>query len=139
MMAPIDPQAATVLVVEDNPDNLMLVMDLLQEIPVQYCNARASGRQLFKLLEQRAMQVDLVLLDIQIPREDGYEVLRQIRATPALAKTKVVAVTANVMESDMERTQAAGFDGLIGKPLKLKRFPEQIRRILAGEAVWEPY
>ena len=138
-MSPIDPRAAAVLVVEDNPDNLMLVMDLLREIPVQYCNARASGRQLFKLLEQRAMQVDLILLDIQIPGEDGYEVLRQIRATPALAGTKIVAVTANVMDSDLERTRAAGFDGFIGKPLKIKRFPEQIRRILAGEAVWEPY
>jgi two-component system, cell cycle response regulator DivK len=134
-----DPRAATVLVVEDNPDNLMLVMDLLREIPVQYCNARASGRQLFKLLEQRGMQVDLILLDIQIPGEDGYQVLRHIHATPALAETKIVAVTANVMTSDVERTQAAGFDGFIGKPLKIKRFPEQIRRILAGEAVWEPY
>ena len=85
------------------------------------------------------MQVDLILLDIQIPGEDGYQVLRQIRATPALAEIKIVAVTANVMTSDLERTQAAGFDGFIGKPLKIKRFPEQIRRILAGEAVWEPY
>jgi two-component system, cell cycle response regulator DivK len=138
-MAPIDPREATVLVVEDNVDNLMLVMDLLQEIPVRYCNARASGRQLFKLLEQRDMHIDLILLDIQIPREDGYEVLRQIRAAPELADMKVVAVTANIMEADMIRAQGAGFDGLLGKPLKVKRFTDQIRRILAGEVVWEPY
>jgi two-component system, cell cycle response regulator DivK len=138
-MTPTDPQEATILVVEDNPDNLMLVMDLLREIPVLYCNARASGRQLFKLLEQRTMQVDLILLDIQIPWEDGFEVLRQIQELPELAETKIVAMTANVMDTDVERTQAAGFDGFIGKPLKVKRFPEQIRRILAGEAVWEPY
>jgi two-component system, cell cycle response regulator DivK len=133
------PEEATVYVVEDNADNLFIIMDLLkEEVPVKHANARASGRQLFKLLDDRHQNVSLILLDIQIPYEDGYTVLRQIRARPDLQQTKVVAVTANVLPDDVERAKAAGFDGFIGKPIDHVRFPQQIRRLLADESVWEP-
>ncbi|HET9224924.1 MAG TPA: response regulator [Roseiflexaceae bacterium] len=137
----IDPKTATVIVVEDNADNLFIVMDLLREdLGVRYCNGRASGRQFFKLIETNPQSVpDLILLDIQIPYEDGYAVLRQIRTMPALNATKVVAVTANVLPQDVERVRQAGFDGFIGKPIDADRFPEQITRVLGGTAVWEPH
>lgn len=133
----MDITEAHIVVVEDNADNLLLIMDLLQDMQVKYCNSRASGRQMFKLLEKKG-QVDLILLDIQIPHEDGYTILRQIRNTPDLRQAKVVAVTANVMPPDVSRAEAAGFDGFIGKPINIKRFPKQIARILQGEHVWEP-
>ena len=130
----------SVVVVEDNADNLFIITDILRaEIGVRYCNARASGRQFFKLLESNPrLKIDLILLDIQIPGEDGYSVLKRIRTTPALSDTKVVAVTANVMPQDVQRAQAAGFDGFIGKPINADRFPQQLGRIANGEAVWEP-
>lgn len=136
----VEPQEASVVVVEDNADNLFIIADMLREdVQVKYCNARASGRQLFKLLEtQITFPIDLILLDIQIPYEDGYAVLLQIRETPALRRTRVVAVTANVLPQDVQRARDSGFDGFIGKPLDADRFPEQIRRILRGEEVWEP-
>jgi two-component system cell cycle response regulator DivK len=136
----IDPREAHVVVVEDNPDNLFIVMDLLREdIGVKYLNARASGKQLFKLLESSpSLKIDLILLDIQIPYQDGHAVMRQIRTFPALQKTKVVALTANVMPHDVARARSEGFDGFIGKPINADRFPDQIARVLAGEAVWEP-
>ncbi len=139
-MQSVEPHEASVVVVEDNADNLFIIADMLREdVGVKYCNARASGRQLFKLLEtQSRLPVDLILLDIQIPYEDGYTVLRQIRETPGLQHTRVVAVTANVLPQDVQRAREAGFDGFIGKPLDADRFPEQIRRIFRGEAVWEP-
>jgi two-component system cell cycle response regulator DivK len=135
----IDPSAAHILIVEDNPDNLFILTDLLkEEVGVCYCNARASGRQLFNLVESKPnFAVDLILLDIQIPYEDGYMVLSRIRQSPALQATKVVAVTANVMPQDVDRARSAGFDGFIGKPINADRFPQQIRRILADESVWE--
>src|SRR5919109_5136425 len=104
---PIDPQQAQVLVVEDNADNLFIATELLQAVlKVRYCNARASGRQLFKLLESTpTLRPDLILLDIQIPHEDGYTVLQQIRKHPRLQETVVVAVTANVMPQDVERAR----------------------------------
>lgn len=129
---------AVVLVVEDNADNLIITQELLRRAGVRYVNGRASGRQLFKLLESRPdLTVDLILLDIQIPHEDGYKILQQIRAKPELQATKVVALTANVMPEDVERARAAGFDGFIGKPIKSERFAGQIQRVLAGEEVWE--
>lgn len=135
-----DPTAATVIVVEDNPDNLFIVMDLLkEEVRVRYLNSRASGHQLFKLIaSQPALEVDLIVLDIQIPHEDGYAVLKQIRSHPRLQQTKVVAVTANVLPDDVQRAHASGFNGFIGKPIDSDRFPAQIERILRDEPVWEP-
>lgn len=134
------PHEAAVIVVEDNADNLFIVMDILKaDVGVRYCNARASGSQLFKLLDANpALAIDLILLDIQIPYEDGYCVLRQLRERERFAATTVVAVTANVMPQDIRRARAAGFDGFIGKPIDADRFPAQIRRILEGEPLWEP-
>jgi two-component system, cell cycle response regulator DivK len=131
---------ATVVVVEDNADNLFIVSDILREdVGVKYCNGRASGRQFFKLLESNPhLNIDLILLDIQIPGENGYEVLRQIRAMAHLRHITVVALTANVLPQDVQRAREGGFDGFIGKPIDEARFPQQILRILAGEAVWEP-
>jgi two-component system, cell cycle response regulator DivK len=135
-----DVKQATVVVVEDNADNLFIVSDILREdVGVKYCNGRASGRQFFKLLESNPhLNIDLILLDIQIPGENGYEVLRQIRAMPHLRHITVVALTANVLPQDVQRARESGFDGFIGKPIDGARFPQQILRILAGEAVWEP-
>src|SRR5262245_303766 len=137
---PLDPHEATILVVEDNPDNLFIVLEILRaKVRVRYCTGKATGRQLFALLEtQRELPVDMILLDLQLPHEDGYTVLRQIREQPRLAATRVVAMTANVMADDVERARAAGFDGFLGKPIDLRRFPVQIARILQGELVWEP-
>ncbi len=81
--------------------------------------------------------VDLVLMDIRLPYEDGYGALKKIRASERLKDTLVVAVTAEASLEQIKKAREAGFDGFIGKPLNPDRFPEQIRRILAGESVWE--
>ena len=133
-------QGSTVLIVEDNPDNMFLTTQLLRRIlSVGYVNARASGRQLFRLLDTTPhLTPDLILLDLQLPYEDGYTILKQIRQDPRLTTTRVVALTANVMPDDVKSAMQAGFDGFIGKPISFKRFPEQIQRILNGETLWEP-
>jgi two-component system cell cycle response regulator DivK len=131
-------EQAVVLIVEDNPDNLFIAIELLRRAGVQHCDGWASGRRLFKLLETWDRPVHLILLDIQIPREDGYAILEQIRAAPKLRATRVAAFTANVMADEVQRARAAGFDGFIGKPIDRHRFPSQIARLLAGEDVWEP-
>lgn len=131
----MQPEDAYVLVIEDNADNLMVATDLLRMSGVKYINSRASGGQGIKLAETLP-RVDLILLDIQLPYEDGYAVLKKIRAHPKLQRTKVLAVTANVMPQDEQKAREAGFDGFIGKPLHPLQFPEQIRMVLAGEAVW---
>jgi two-component system, cell cycle response regulator DivK len=130
---------ASVLVVEDNMDNMFVVVELLHhEVGVYYVDSTVTGFELFRLLESKPTLIPhLILLDIQIPGEDGYTVLQRIRRHPRLTTTRVVAITANVMPQDIERATKAGFDGFIGKPINFERFPDQIRRILQGEAVWE--
>ena len=131
------PEEAYVLVIEDDPNNLMVTTDLLRMIGVKYINSRASGWQGLKLAESMP-RVDLILLDIQLPWEDGYTVLAKTRAHPKLKDTLVVAVTANVLPQDEARARTAGFDGFIGKPLDYDRFPQQILMLLQGESVWMP-
>jgi len=131
----MQPEEAYVLVIEDDPNNLMVTTDFLRMLGVKYINARASGWQGLKLAESLP-RVDLVLLDIQLPHEDGYAVLSRIRANPRFRDTRVVAVTANVLPQDQARARKAGFDGFIGKPLDFDRFPKQIRALLEGEDVW---
>ena len=131
------PEEAYIVVIEDDPNNLMVAMDFLTMLGVKYANARASGWQGLKLAESLP-RVDMILLDIQLPREDGYTVLTNIRANAKLHDTLVIAMTANVLPQDEARARAAGFDGFIGKPLDFDRFPQQITALLEGEAVWMP-
>ena len=132
-----DPADAYVLVIEDDANILMVATDFLHMLGIKYVNARASGWQGVKLA-QSLPQLDLILLDIQLPHEDGYAILQRIRAIPKLKDTCVIAVTANVLPQDEARARAAGFDGFIGKPLDFDHFPVQIRAILNGEQVWKP-
>jgi len=80
--------------------------------------------------------IDLVFLDIQLPKKDGYTILQELRADPRYAGLQVVALTANVMRQDIERARTAGFDGFIGKPVDGRRFSQTLNRLLAGESVW---
>jgi two-component system, cell cycle response regulator DivK len=136
----IQSDEAVVLIVEDNPDNLFIASQLLRTtVKPRYVNGRASGRQLFKLIETlEDKPIHVILQDIQIPHEDGYAILKQIRVHPRLKDTLVIAVTANVMPEDVERASMAGFDGFLGKPLDRNRFSGQMARVLQGESVWEP-
>jgi two-component system, cell cycle response regulator DivK len=129
---------AVILVVEDNSDNLFIALESLRRVGAGYCNGCASGPQLFNLIAKLGQPVDLILLDLQIPIENGYVILDRIRATPQLRYTRVVALTATVMPDDLAQARAAGFDGLIGKPISQRRFAQQIARALTGEVVWEP-
>ncbi len=135
----IEPHRATILVVEDNADNMFVVIELVSRMPnVHFVDGYVTGRELFRMIESRpTLMPELILLDIQIPGEDGYMVLKRIRLEPRLAQTRVVALTANVMPQDIEKARLAGFDGFIGKPISFHRFPAQIDRILQGESVWE--
>jgi len=126
---------AVVLVVEDNVANFVLIARMLGYMGI-HCEWKTSGYEVVEYADT-LQRIDLILMDIRLPYEDGYSALRKIRSSPTLKDTLVVAVTAEASREQINRAQAAGFDGFIGKPLDPDRFPEQIRRILNGEAVWE--
>ena len=125
----------TVLVVEDNVSNFVLIARLLGYMGV-HCEWKTSGYEVVEYADSLP-RLDLILLDIRLPYEDGFGALRKIRSSPSLQNTRVVAVTAEASADQLRKAREASFDGFIGKPLNPDRFPDQVRRILAGEPVWE--
>lgn len=131
----IKPSDAHVLIVEDNIQNFVLLARLMAFLGVRQCQWKASGWQVLEFADSMP-QVDLILMDIHLPYEDGFEAMLRLRGEPRFRDTLIVAVTADANESTMSRAREAGFDGFIGKPLDPDRFPDQIKKILGGEAVW---
>jgi two-component system cell cycle response regulator DivK len=124
-----------ILVVEDNIGNFKLIARLLSTLGVQ-CEWKTSGYEVVEFAKGLA-RIDLVLMDIRLPYEDGYSAMRKIRQAEILTGVPIVAVTAVAGPEQMKTARLAGFDGFIGKPLDPDRFPEQIKQILAGNSVWE--
>jgi two-component system cell cycle response regulator DivK len=133
---PIQPKDATILIVEDNVSNFVLMARMLAYMGIPRCEWKTSGWQVVEFADTLP-RIDLILMDIRLPYEDGYAALAKVRATRRLKDTLVVAVTAEASLEQMSKARAAGFDGFLGKPLDPDRFPDQIRRMLKGEAVWE--
>ena len=129
------PKGTTVLVVEDNVSNFVLIARLLGYMGI-HCEWKTSGYEVVEYADTLP-RLDLILLDIRLPYEDGYGALKKIKSSPRLKNVPVVAVTAEASVKQMNKAQRANFDGFIGKPLDPDRFPDQIRRILNGEPVWE--
>jgi len=132
---PVLPKDAVVLVVEDNVSNFVLIARMLGFMGIR-CEWKTSGYEVVEYADTLP-RIDLILMDIRLPYEDGYGALKKIRSSERLKHIPVVAVTAEASLEQMNKAKQAGFDGFIGKPLEPDRFPDQIRRILAGEAVWE--
>jgi two-component system, cell cycle response regulator DivK len=131
--------AVKVHMVEDNSANLlMLTMLLCDVLEMQHYKGHRSGHELFAYIAAHPDQApDVILLDLQLPQEDGYHVLDRVRTHPLIHSARVIACTAHVSRSNIVRAQAAGFDGFLAKPLEYGRFPDQMMRILAGEEVWD--
>jgi two-component system cell cycle response regulator DivK len=130
-------QNAMALIVEDDPSGLSILSVMLRRIGIRTVMERyaRSAVETAKKMDK----VDIIFLDLGLPDGDGYEVLAQLKKEPALKQVPVVAVTARDATTEMAQAQAAGFDGFLGKPLNRNRFPDQVRRIFAGEGVWEVY
>ena len=126
---------AIILVVEDNVSNFVLVARLLGNMGIR-CEWKTSGYEVVEYADALP-KLNLILMDIRLPYEDGYGALRKIRGCKTLQDTLVVAVTAESSLEELNKARQAGFDGFLGKPLNADHFPDQIRRILSGEAVWE--
>lgn len=133
---PINPKDAHILVVEDNVSNFVLIARLLAFMGIQKCEWKTTGWGVVDFANTMP-RVNLILMDLRLPHEDGYEALRQIRQDAHLRDTRVVAVTAHGSTTEMKKARDAGFDGFIAKPLDADLFPEQIRQILDGNEIWD--
>lgn len=116
-----------ILYIEDNPENWMLVRRILE----------AEGYQVLQAMDGMAgielaqtSQPDLILMDINLPEMDGYEVTSRLRAMEGFQTVPIIALTANVMKGDREKTLQAGCSGYIEKPIDVDRMPAQVAAFL---------
>lgn len=117
----------TALVVEDNVDNMELITYILKHHGYETLWADTGMQSIEQLVEAKP---DFVILDIQLPDIDGYEVLRRIRATEFGRVVPVIAMTSYAMAGDEEKLLAAGCNGYIEKPIDPKRVMSQIRKVI---------
>jgi two-component system cell cycle response regulator DivK len=123
----------TVLYIEDHPDNMTLVRRILQSESYTLIEARTGFQGLFFAENQ---DIDLILLDVNLPDIDGYEVARRLRASPktALAKIPIIAVTANAMKGDAQKALDAGCNFYISKPINIQELVEKVKHLVYKEA-----
>jgi two-component system cell cycle response regulator DivK len=116
-----------ILYIEDNPENRLLMRRVLvaEGYVVEEASDGNSGLQ--KAAESPP---DLILMDINLPEIDGYEVTARLKQLPNMLGVPIIAVTANVMKGDREKTLAAGCDGYIQKPIDIDLLPSQIESFL---------
>ena len=123
-----DMNDATILYVEDNADNRLLVKRVLMADNFEVLEA-GDAREALDVLA--AHKLDLILMDINMPQIDGNTLTAQIKARPGMGDIPIIAMTANVMKGDRERSLQAGCDGYIQKPIDVDILTAQIRKFLA--------
>ncbi|HEY6513007.1 MAG TPA: ATP-binding protein [Burkholderiaceae bacterium] len=127
-LAPID-----VLCIEDNPANLRLIEGILaRQAGIRVLSALAPG---LGLELARTHQPALILLDINLPDMDGYEVMQCLREDAATRHIPVLAISANAMPRDVERGKAAGFVAYMTKPIDIAELQRTVTRLLAAQQV----
>jgi two-component system cell cycle response regulator DivK len=119
-----------ILIVEDNHDNRELVVKVLKNKGYITAEAIDGEEALEKAVSEKP---DLILLDISLPKLDGYEVVRRLKSIEEFRDTPVVAFTAHAMKGDREKVIVAGFEGYISKPVNIRELPDQIRSFIRGK------
>jgi len=121
----------TALIIEDNDDNMALISFILHKADFDLLEARTGEVGVELALQHKP---DVIILDIQLPGIDGYEVLRRIRASEIDGSIPIVAMTSFAMTGDRERLLAAGCDGYIEKPIDPNKVIGQIRTAMEEKA-----
>ncbi len=120
----------TVLLVDDEP-NIILSLEFLIEQAGYEVRIARDGEAALKSIEER--KPDLILLDVMLPKRDGFDVCERIRANPAWNDIRIIMLTAKGRDSEREKGLALGADAYITKPFSTREAMEQIKRFLDDE------
>jgi CheY-like chemotaxis protein len=112
-----------ILVVEDNPDNMVLIYDILTSLNYTVLQAM-DGEQGVAMAD--AERPDLILMDLSLPRLDGWQATQQIKANAALHHIPIIALTAHALIGDRERALAAGCDDYLSKPINFRALANKL-------------
>ncbi len=124
---PSSENKGTILYIEDNPDNRLLVKRILLSEDYALLEA-GNAREALDVL--KGARPDLILMDINMPDMDGYSLTARIKSMPGFAKVPILALTANVMRGDKEKTLEAGCDGYIQKPIDIDQLSREIEKYI---------
>lgn len=122
-------EAALILVIDDHPPNLLLLECLLQ-LHGYRVECAADASEALNKISQRLPQ--MILMDLQLPGVDGFELTRRLKSDPVTAQVPIVAVTSFAMSGDRERALAAGCDGYVAKPIDTRTLPQLVASFLAA-------
>jgi len=129
-----------VLLVDDRSDSFVVVGRLLEMAGLLPANIHWKSNAYFDTLDIALLgsTIDVLFIDLSLPGgDDGYMLLTRLRRLAILQETRFVAITGHVSPEAVKRAREVGFDGFLSKPLDFRQFPVQLKRILAGEAVWD--
>lgn len=112
-----------ILVVEDNLDNMTLIVDVLTSLEYEVLQA-TDGLTGVEMTQD--LRPDLVLMDLSLPKKDGWTATREIKAQIDLSKIPIIALSAHAMKGDKERALEAGCDDYITKPINLQELASKL-------------
>lgn len=121
--------AARILVVEDNTDNMTLITDVLTSLQYEVLSARDGQEGVDAARSQRP---DLILMDMSLPKLDGWEATRRIKADPELKAIPVIALTAHAMLGDRDKALEAGCNDYLSKPINLRELAAKLKQHIAS-------
>ena len=121
-----------ILLVEDTEDNREIVRDLMDSVGYELLEANDGAAGLAMATEHKP---DLILMDIQLPVMDGYEVTRRIKANPALWHIPIIAVTSYALSGDEAKTREAGCDDYVSKPFSPRQLLAKMNELLPPTVV----
>lgn len=119
-----------ILVVEDNPDNRILITDVLSALDYEVLVA-VDGEEGLSLAKGEVP--DLILMDLSLPKMDGWTATEQIKADDALKHIPIIALTAHAMVGDREKALQAGCDDYISKPIDLRELTSKLAHFLVED------
>lgn len=124
-MSPDNPK--TVLLVEDNEDNLVVYRTILEHVGFKVLEARDGEEGVSRAREARP---DIILMDISIPKMDGWQATEELKADEETRDIPIVALTAHALEEDRAKAMRAGCDGYLAKPVEPRRVVEEVERFI---------
>lgn len=117
----------TVLLVEDNEDNLVVYRTILEHVGYQVIEARDGEEGVHRA---RSEEPDIILMDISIPKIDGWEATERLKADGVTSRIPIVALTAHALEEDRAKAMRAGCDGYLAKPVEPRRVVQEVEKFI---------
>lgn len=117
----------TILLVEDNEDNLIVYRTILDHVGYRVIEARDGEEGVARAF---ADHPDLILMDVSLPKMDGWEATRRIKADETTRDIPIIAVTAHALDDDREKATQVGCDGYLAKPVAPRRVVEEVERFI---------